>query len=156
MPNSAPPACPSAAASQKPVAKNSSSPGSAAAGCAGNASLGRRFCNFAQSSSHNNGTAFGRMLCCKLRSSTSGGNYTPWVKVKTPQGSRGLIQQPQSAPGAIPPLPQVTAPQSLNLGQPQTPRTATMDDVRKVAKQMNWTDQQVIDHFKSKGVQITQ
>src|SRR5215831_10723755 len=76
MPNSAPPACPSAAASQKPVAKNSSSPGSAAAGCAGNASLGRRFCNFAQSSSHNNGTAFGRMLCCKLRSSTSGGNYT--------------------------------------------------------------------------------
>src|SRR5262249_1436024 len=76
MPNSAPPACPSAAASQKPVAKNSSRPGSAAAGCAGNASLGRRFCNFAQSSSHNNGTAFGRMLCCKLRSSTSGGNYT--------------------------------------------------------------------------------
>src|SRR5262249_58544810 len=76
MPNSAPQACPSAAASQKTVAKNSSSPGSAAAGCAGNASLGRRFCNFAQSSSHNNGTAFGRMLCCKLRSSTSGGNYT--------------------------------------------------------------------------------
>src|SRR5262249_28950612 len=76
MPNAEPPACPSAAASQKPVAKNSSSPGSAAAGCAGNASLGRRFCNFAQSSSHNNGTAFGRMLCCKLRSSTSGGNYT--------------------------------------------------------------------------------
>src|SRR5215831_348842 len=76
MPNSEPPACPSAAVSRKPVAKNSSRPGSAVAGCAGNASLGRRFCNFAQSSSHNNGTAFGRMLCCKLRSSTSGGNYT--------------------------------------------------------------------------------